>query len=74
MQITIGVQNVARELSVEVADGEKVAAQIAEAIESGAGVLSLTDVKGHRVVVPVASVGYVYLGSDEQRVVGFGGA
>ncbi|TDE97509.1 DUF3107 domain-containing protein [Occultella glacieicola] len=78
MEITIGIKNVARELSLEVSeDGDAVVAAINAAIAKAAdgengGVLDLTDTKGRRVVVPVAALGYVEIGADEPRRVGFG--
>ncbi|CAM3364115.1 DUF3107 domain-containing protein [Occultella aeris] len=78
MEITIGIKNVARELSLEISeDGDAVVASINEALAKSAdgtdgAVLDLTDTKGRRVVVPVAALGYVEIGADEPRRVGFG--
>ncbi|KGM09098.1 DUF3107 domain-containing protein [Cellulomonas bogoriensis] len=70
MEITIGVQNVARELVVETdRPAEQVAAEVLKTLESG-GPLDLTDSKGRRVIVPAATLGYVELGGDEARKVG----
>lgn len=75
MEIRIGVREVAREVSLESAQSaEEVEAAVASALDSGAGVLSLTDDKGGRVIVPVAAIGYIELGSPEQPRVGFGRA
>lgn len=72
MEITIGVQNLAREVVVETdATADDVAARVSAALKDGT-VLELTDVKGRRVLVPAATIGYVELGSEEQRKVGFG--
>lgn len=72
MEITIGVKNVARELTLESAQtADQVVALVEEAIAKG-GVLALTDQRGRRVVVPVDSLGYVEIGQEEQRRVGFG--
>ncbi|MCA5892481.1 DUF3107 domain-containing protein [Isoptericola sp. NEAU-Y5] len=74
MEITIGVQNQARELTLESDEtAESVTTAVREAI-AGGGVLDLTDSKGRRILVPTASLGYVELGAEEQRRVGFGGA
>ena len=74
MEITIGVQNQARELMVETDESaDAVATAVREAIAEG-GVLELTDSKGRRILVPTASLGYIELGAEEQRRVGFGGA
>ncbi|KQU00149.1 MULTISPECIES: DUF3107 domain-containing protein [Sanguibacter] len=72
MEITIGVQNLAREIVVETdATADDVAARVSAALKDGT-VLELTDAKGRRVLVPAATIGYVELGSEEQRKVGFG--
>ncbi|MFC8598814.1 MULTISPECIES: DUF3107 domain-containing protein [unclassified Isoptericola] len=74
MEITIGVQNLARELVVEAAGtAEDVTASVRKAIADG-GVLELTDARGRTILVPTATIGYVELGAEEQRKVGFGGA
>ena len=71
MEITIGVQHVARELVVETdQSSEQVAADVLRALESGAPV-ELTDSRGKRVIVPAATIGYIEIGSDETRRVGF---
>lgn len=71
MQITIGVQNVARELVVEL-DGtaDKIAKDVLKALEVGAPI-DLVDAKGRRVLVPASMVGYIELGGDDTRRVGF---
>ncbi|MBO1752737.1 DUF3107 domain-containing protein [Actinotalea sp. BY-33] len=71
MEITIGVQNVARELVVETDQpSEKVAKDVLKALEVGAPV-DITDAKGRRVIVPASTVAYVELGGEEARKVGF---
>lgn len=71
MEITIGVQNVARELVVETDQAaDKVSKDIVKAIESGAP-LELTDARGRRVIVPASTLAYVEIGGDETRRVGF---
>lgn len=72
MEITIGVQNLTRELVLETDESaDTVAKAIAKALDGGS-VLELADNKGRRVIVPTASIGYVELGTEEQRRVGFG--
>ena len=72
MEVKIGVQNAARELTLEssqsAADVEKT---IAKALEAG-GVLSLEDEKGRKVFVPVDKLAYVEIGEPTVRKVGFG--
>lgn len=72
MEVKVGVQNAPRELVVESAQGaDEVAAAVEAAIKSG-GVLTLTDDRGRRVVVPVEKLAYVEIGEPEVRRVGFG--
>ncbi|SDI77142.1 Protein of unknown function [Nonomuraea jiangxiensis] len=75
MEIKIGIRSVHRELIVET---DLSAEQVEEAIRNAlsadrGGVFAITDVKGRRVVVPTASLGFVEIGEDESRPVGFGG-
>jgi hypothetical protein len=72
VEITIGVQNLARELVVETDLKPEVAAKaVRKALEDGTP-LEITDDKGRLVIVPAATLGYVQIGSGEQRPVGFG--
>lgn len=70
MQITIGMKNVARELSFEVK--EDIAEKVVAALDGSAKVLDVTDDKGHRILLAAESLAYVQIGTDEQRFVGFG--
>lgn len=72
MEVRIGVQNVAREISFESAqDIAEVTELVAAALKDG-GVLTLKDDKGRSYIVPGSSVGYVHLGEAEKGRVGFG--
>ncbi|MCK0117404.1 DUF3107 domain-containing protein [Isoptericola sp. S6320L] len=72
MEITIGVQNLSRELVVETdQSAEDVAKAVRKALD-GAPALELKDAKGRLIIVPSATIGYVEIGSGEQRPVGFG--
>ncbi|MFG6196366.1 DUF3107 domain-containing protein [Nonomuraea sp. JJY05] len=74
MEVKIGVRSVHRELVVETdLSAEQVEEEIRNALSVDRGVFALTDVKGRRVVVPVASLGFVEIGEDQARPVGFGG-
>ncbi|MBE1587522.1 DUF3107 domain-containing protein [Nonomuraea angiospora] len=74
MEVKIGVRSVHRELVVETdLSAEQVEEEIRNALSVDRGVFALTDVKGRRVMVPVASLGFVEIGEDEARPVGFGG-
>ena len=72
VEITIGVQNLPREISLESDQTpDEVAAAVAAAL-SGRPALELVDVRGRRVIVPTASLGYVEIGSESKGRVGFG--
>ncbi|AJT41538.1 DUF3107 domain-containing protein [Psychromicrobium lacuslunae] len=72
MEVKIGIQNVGREIVLESGqDAEAVAKLVSEAIKAGSE-LRLSDEKGRTVIVPGASIGYVELGVEEPRRVGFG--
>ena len=71
MEVKIGVQNAARELTIDVdIDADTVEKQIADAV-AAEGVLSLQDTKGRRLIVPVAKLAYVELGHGTAGQVGF---
>ncbi|MCL1869735.1 MAG: DUF3107 domain-containing protein [Promicromonosporaceae bacterium] len=72
MEVTIGVQNLPRELAIETdLTAEQVAETLRKALADG-GVLELTDTRGRRVYVPTSTIGYVEVGPEETRRVGFG--
>lgn len=72
MEVTIGVQHIAREISVDVdTTANELAQKLTAALESG-GLLELQDTRGRMVVVPASSIGYVEIGPEETRRVGFG--
>ncbi|MEV6031149.1 DUF3107 domain-containing protein [Nonomuraea sp. NPDC052116] len=74
MEVKIGVRSVHREIVVETElSAEQVEEEIRNALSVERGVFALTDVKGRRVVVPVASIGFIEIGEDQARPVGFGG-
>ncbi|RYJ07026.1 MAG: DUF3107 domain-containing protein [Actinomycetales bacterium] len=72
MEVKIGVQNAARELSVETdAEPDSVLEQLQQSIKDEV-VFSLTDDKGRTVAVPADKVAYLYFTADAGRKVGFG--
>jgi hypothetical protein len=72
VEVKIGVQNVAREITVEShQSATEVAALVSEAISSGS-LLQLVDDKGRTVIVPSSVLGYVEVGVESERRVGFG--
>jgi hypothetical protein len=72
VEVKIGVQNVAREITVESTQtAAEVAALVSEAVSSGS-LLQLVDEKGRTVIVPAGVLGYVEVGAEAERRVGFG--
>jgi hypothetical protein len=72
VEVKIGVQNVAREIVVEsLQSPEEIEALVTAALTKG-GLLNLVDDSGRRVIVPVATIGYVDLGAAKKGSVGFG--
>jgi len=72
VDITIGVQNLARELVIESDQTSEDVAQAVSAALAGKPYLELKDVRGRRILVPTASIGYVEIGSERTGRVGFG--
>lgn len=74
MEVKIGVQYAPRELVLESAQSPaEVERAVTNAIASEAGVLSLMDEKGRRVIVPVPKIAYVEIAEASPRTVGFVG-
>ena len=72
MDIRIGIRDSSREISFESAQSaSEVEAAVAAVLEGGAKVLKLTDNKGRRFIVPTEALGYVEIGAEEARRVGF---
>ena len=71
MEVKIGVQNAPRELAIDAdIDAEHVEKLVAEAV-SGGGVLTLSDTKGRRIVVPAEKIAYVDITTSLTGTVGF---
>jgi hypothetical protein len=72
VEIRIGVQNTVREVVLESQQSAgDVTAAVSAALEGGT-VLSLKDEKGRTVLVPASAIGFVEIGVEESRRVGFG--
>jgi hypothetical protein len=72
VDIRIGILNAPRELNFETDQpAADVTATVTEALEGNASFLRLSDDKGSVYVVPTASIGYVQVGSEASRRVGF---
>jgi hypothetical protein len=77
VEIKIGIQNTARELSVESNQTPEevqalVAASLADALAGKPAILTLVDEKGRLVLVAADKVAYVEIGEPTGRRVGFG--
>ena len=72
MEVKIGVQNAPREITVETGEtAEEVERLVSEAVKAEGGVLTLSDSKGRRVIVPADRISYVEIGGGVQGTVGF---
>lgn len=74
MEVRIGVTQTARELELELGDGnrDQVVKDIEAALAGDDAVLWLTDRRGRTVGVPSAKVAYIEIAPTEDRKVGFG--
>ncbi|MGO2035700.1 MAG: DUF3107 domain-containing protein [Brevibacterium sp.] len=71
MEIKIGVKQTQREITLESSeDPKELAARIEEKLKSDE-LLTFTDTKGRQVFVPAGSLGYLEIGSETSRRVGF---
>lgn len=74
MEVKIGVQFSAREIVLDSSlSPDEVAAAVAESLRADLGVLTLSDAKGRRVLVPADKIAYVEIAEEGLRRVGFGG-
>jgi hypothetical protein len=72
VEIKIGLQDTAREVSLDSTDtAENVIAAVNDALASG-GTLTLVDERGRTVIVPAAKVAYVEISPTTKGRVGFG--
>lgn len=71
MEIRIGVQNVSREIVFESDLSVEELSTAVTASLSGP-ILELTPTKGGRIMIPTSAIGYIEVGSEEKRRVGFG--
>ncbi|MGW6565342.1 DUF3107 domain-containing protein [Streptomyces sp. NPDC054975] len=73
MEVKIGVQHAPREIVLESGQSaEEVESAVAEALAGKAQLLSLTDEKGRKVLIPADKIAYVEIGEPAVRRVGFG--
>jgi hypothetical protein len=73
VEVKIGVQHAPRELLVESnLSADEIQQAVENALGGGDGVLSLSDERGRRLLVPADRLAYVEIGEPETRRVGFG--
>ncbi|TQL47383.1 uncharacterized protein DUF3107 [Homoserinimonas aerilata] len=72
MDIRIGITNSSREITFESNQtADQIRAVVAEALDGDAKYFTLSDEKGSLFIVPVATFGYLELGAENPRRVGF---
>ncbi len=72
MDIRIGITNSPREIAFESSQtAAQVQKTVTDALNADARFITLADDKGKLYIVPTASLGYVEVGSEESRRVGF---
>ena len=72
VDIRIGITNSPREISFETSQSPaEIEQQVAAALDSESRYLKLSDDKGRIYIVPTASLGYVEVGAEESRRIGF---
>jgi Protein of unknown function (DUF3107) len=75
VEVKIGIQSIPRELVVETeATSEEVERDLAAALaaQGGPGLLTLTNQKGGRVLIPADKIAFIEFGGEPVRRVGFG--
>ena len=72
MEVKIGVLHTPREIVLESGQtSAEVEELVSSTLASGKGVLSLTDERGRRVIVPTTVIAYVEIAQPDARRVGF---
>jgi hypothetical protein len=72
VDIRIGIINSPREINFESSQtAQEVETIVATALESESKFVTLNDSKGKLFIVPVATIGYIEIGSESTRRVGF---
>lgn len=72
MEIKIGIKHSARELGFETSEtSEAIEKTISQAMESGSKLVSLSDAKGNRFLIPTEAIAYLEIGAEQVRKVGF---
>ncbi|WMX45186.1 DUF3107 domain-containing protein [Streptomyces roseicoloratus] len=73
MEVKIGVQYAPREIVLESGQSaDEVESAVAAALAGTSQLLSLTDEKGRKILVPSDKIAYIEIGEQAVRRVGFG--
>jgi hypothetical protein len=72
VEVKIGVQYSARELIVDSALSPAEVEKLVTTALAAGGLLSLTDERGRKILVPVEKLAYIEIGEANERRVGFG--
>lgn len=73
MEVKIGLAQLPKELIIDACESaEEISAALHHALNSPDGLLTLTDEKGRHIMVVASRIGYVELGQEHTRPVGFG--
>ena len=76
MEIKVGIQHVNREVVLEVtqtaAEIEKAIAEAFTSSDPAKALLTLVDEHGRKVIIPADKIGYIDIGEENGRRVGFG--
>jgi hypothetical protein len=74
VEIRIGIVNAPREIGFETAQSPTdIEALVADALVGKTPYLKLSDDKGKMYIIPTATIGFVELGNDQSRRIGFVG-
>jgi hypothetical protein len=72
VEVKIGIRQVAKEIVVDSRlSADEVRQALSDAL-SEEGVLALADSHGRQVLIPASGIGYIELGTEHARPVGFG--
>jgi hypothetical protein len=72
VEVKIGVQYSARELVVDSALSPAEVEKLVTSALAAGGLLSLTDERGRKIMIPVEKLAYIEIGEANERRVGFG--
>ena len=72
MEIKVGIQHVNREIIVDSSESADAIEKALTKAMSDGGLLTLIDQRGRKVLIPADSIGYLDIGEENARHVGFG--